>query len=118
MVSLPDLVRLLCVVGEAPPQGQHTWIVSDGQRYSFCRIYDALRAAAGRRPGRAWCPLWLWRLGAAMLDLAGRPGGESNFDLLFGCENYSNAAVISATTWRPRLVLEDVAESLHLSMRE
>ncbi len=117
MVSLPDMVRLLCTLGDAPPQGQHTWIVCDGQRYSFRRIYDALRAAAGLRPGRGWCPLWLWRLGAAVLDLTGRPGGESSFDLLFGCENYSNSAVIAATSWQPRLALEDLTDSLNPSVR-
>jgi nucleoside-diphosphate-sugar epimerase len=112
MVSLADLVDLLCLVAGEPHPGVRTFIASDGERYSTRFVYDQLRLAQGRPVGRAWLPLAGWRLAAALLDL--RPGraGETTFDKLFGSELYSNRAVLAATSWQPRLRLQDVVSGM------
>lgn len=116
MVSLPDFVRLLCDLAETPVEGVHTWIVCDGEEYSFRRIHDALRMARGLEPAVAWWPLWIWRVFAAGLDVHRRVAASGarghSFDALFGCENYSNAALLAALPWRPQHKLEDLAEQL------
>ncbi|MDH4041763.1 MAG: hypothetical protein OEV88_13990, partial [Gammaproteobacteria bacterium] len=74
--------------------------------------YDQLRLASGRGVGSAWLPVALWRLATALLDITARRRGESMFDKLFGTELYSNRALLAATSWRPRLRLQDVAADL------
>lgn len=106
MIACSDLVALLCLVGDRPGIEACTWIATDGQAYSTREVYDLLRASHGLGPGRAWCPRWLWRGGAAALDLL-RPGAAPHWDKLFATELYSNAAVQRDTAWRPRLTLRD-----------
>lgn len=112
MVALADLVDLLCIVPAQARPGVQTWIVTDGERYTTRFIYDQLRLAAGRGVGSAWLPVALWRLATALLDITARRRGESMFDKLFGTELYSNRALLAATSWRPRLRLQDVAADL------
>ena len=52
------------------------------------------------------------RVAAGGLDC--RPGRASGatFDKLFAIELYSNRAVLEATSWRPRLRLEDMAGAI------
>jgi nucleoside-diphosphate-sugar epimerase len=115
MVALEDLVELLCVIAQAPlPTGVHTWIACSSDSYSTQGIYDMLRAVGGRDKGRAWCPRWIWRIGARLLDIASNNRGEATYDKLFGTELYSNAAVLEDTKWRPRTSLADVIE--HIAM--
>jgi len=108
MIALDDLVELLCVVAQHPPPGTHTWIASGGESYSTREIYDLLRAANKQDSGIAWLPAWGWRVGARLLDLAFRRSGADYYGKLFGTEEYSNAAVLAATRWRPRSRLADV----------
>ncbi len=112
MVSLADLVDLLCLLARDPRPGVRTYIASDGERYSTRFVYDQLRRALGSPAGRAWLPKAGWRLAAALLDLRPGRGGETTFDKLFGTELYSNRAVLAATPWRPRLRLQDVASGI------
>lgn len=112
MVSLPDLVDLMCLVAREPCPGVRTFIASDGQHYSTRFVYDQLRLAQGLPVGRAWLPEAGWRLAAALLDLRRGRQGESTFDKLFGTELYSNRAVLAATSWRPRLRLQDLAPGM------
>jgi UDP-N-acetyl-alpha-D-quinovosamine dehydrogenase len=106
MVSLTDLVSLLCLLSLDERRGLATWIATDGEAYSTQGIYDLLCTKHGRKPSGAWCPRWCWRLGAALLDLVG-PGSESNWNKLFGTELYTNAAVLRDTGWKPALRLAD-----------
>ncbi len=116
MISLPDLVSLLCILADSPVKTLQTWIVCDGESYSFRRIHDSLRVTQGLGPAADWWPLWMWRFAAAGLDLRRRGGGsrerESSFDTLFGCEHYSNGALLEALSWRPQWKIEDLAERL------
>ena len=100
MIALPDLVSLIMLLITSPPQGQRTWMVSDGECYSTRRIYDEMRVALGRRPGVAWLPLWGWRLGLWLVD-AMRPQSESVSERILGYECYSNKALCEATQWSP-----------------
>lgn len=116
MIALDDLVELLCGADRYATGGVQTWIVADGQRYTTRDIYDQLRLAQGRRVGRAWLPLPVWRLAAALVDRMTASGGESTFNKLFGTELYSNAALLAATGWRPRCTLGDViADMVHVT---
>lgn len=117
MIALDDLVDLLCVIAEKPPPGIATWIACGGESYSTREIYDLLRAAGNKRGGVSWLPRWAWWAGASMLDLASGRSGESSYDKLFGTELYSNAAVLAATNWRPRVRLEDAVGPIAMSGR-
>jgi len=112
MVSLTDLVELLCIAPADAVPGVQTWIAADQRRYSTRDIYDQLRLAAGLPVGKAWLPVWGWRLGAALLDCFSPEGREPTFQRLFGTELYSNRAVLQATRWQPRDRLKSVAEDM------
>ena len=113
MIALADLVALLCVVTQSPlPVGLHTWIACGSDSYSTQHIYDLLRAAGGKGRGGDWCPRWVWRLGARLLDIASGAQPSSTYDKLFGTERYSNAAVLRDTQWRPRTSLAEVVEHM------
>lgn len=101
MVSLTSLIELVALIAASPPAGLHLWIACDDDSYSTADLFKALRRAKGRSDGAAWLPLWVWRAGAAILDLAAgeRPG--STFEKMFGFERYSNQAVKAMTGWRP-----------------
>lgn len=108
MIALEDLVDLLCLVAQAPPEGLRTWIACGSQDYSVQAIHDLLRHALGKGVGIGWLPRWAWLVAARVLDvLSGQPHGSIYFRL-FGTEIYSNAAVLAQTRWRPRVGLEDV----------
>ncbi|MDA8752614.1 NAD-dependent epimerase/dehydratase family protein [Halieaceae bacterium] len=111
MVSVADLARLLRVLAEQRPAstGVTLWSVTDGESYSTQRLYDALTRARGGEPGRAWLPLWCWRLLAAVLDLLtlSRPGDR--YTRLFGSEDYDGSALGQALGWTAREVFEDQA---------
>jgi nucleoside-diphosphate-sugar epimerase len=112
MVALADLVDLLCRLSIRHPPGVSTWIVTGGVDYSTREIYDLLREAAGKGRGLAWLPPWAWRLGAWLFDRVRGDGVDSTWDRLFGTERYSNSAVLSATDWRPRQSLQDLAGAM------
>lgn len=116
MIALQDLVDLICEIAANPPAGLRTWIACGDEAYSTRAVYDLLRAAQGLRERGAWIPLWCWRAGAWFLDLLKRSTTERTFDKLFGTELYSSAAVQAATSWRPRIQLQDiVADMAHSS---
>lgn len=106
MIARSDLVELMLDIARDPPAGIHTWTVTDGEVYSTRRLYDALRAASGRPPGRAW-PEWIWRLVCGLLDLRGVSPGYR--ERLFGTEVHDGSQLLAARCWRPRLRFEDVA---------
>jgi nucleoside-diphosphate-sugar epimerase len=108
MIALDDLVELLCVIAQSPPQGVHTWIACSAQSYSTQAIYDLLRESAGMGRGVGWLPRWAWKVGAWLLDVAHGRRDDSTYTKLFGAEMYSNAAVLATTDWHPRVRLEDV----------
>lgn len=112
MIALPDLVELLLQLATRSNPGIATWIVTDGERYSTRRIYDALRAAKGKTRGVCWCPRWLWRAALWCLDI-GRSRPESTWDKLFATEVYSSALVQRETHWRPQLNLEAAVAGAH-----
>ena len=109
MIGRADLAAALIECGKLPLTGVSTWIVTDGERYSLQRSFDALAAAAGRAP-RAWLPAWCWRLAARAYDITRGHAGtaDSTVHKLFGDECYDASAILAATTWRPRQTLEDV----------
>ena len=108
MIARGDLVSLLLALSGLEFQGAETWIATDGEQYTTRRIYDALCRAHGVEPGRDWLPRWCWLAGARLRDLVRASPGSTTADKLFGSERYSNAALLAATGWRPRLTLEDV----------
>nr|WP_241263382.1 NAD-dependent epimerase/dehydratase family protein [Parahaliea mediterranea] len=109
MVGLDDLTALLCQLLRGGPAGAHTWIVSDGQRYSARYLYDTLRGAMGRNPGPEWLPPLAWRAAATLLDrLLGQEAGAT-YDKLFGTELYDHGALSRDLGWRPRQTVADLA---------
>ena len=112
MLSLPDLLKLLCDIAVSPPAGVHTWIACDDRAYSTRYLYDLLREAGGRATGRSWLPRWAWRLGATLLDLRGAGKGDPAWDKLFGTEVYSNSALHAATGWHSSGSLKDAAAAM------
>ena len=108
MIALEDLVALMCQIGERPPRGFHTYIVSDGECYSSRRIYRALLRAAGREREPFTLPLWSWRLACSLLDLTGRMDSRDSYRRLFGTELYDASRVKQERDWQPALTLEQV----------
>ena len=108
MLALPDLVALLCLLGERQEQGVSTWIACEHQGYSTRAVYALLRRAAGKSSGSDWLPLWGWRMIAGMLDLLSGQGKGSSYEKLFGTELYSNQALTVATGWAPEYKLEHI----------
>jgi UDP-glucose 4-epimerase len=107
MIALQDLVELLSVIARHPPSGVTTWIASGAESYSAREIYDLFRSVGGIGSGIGWLPRWAWWAGARLTDLAFGRSGEGRYEKLFGTELYSNAAVRSATDWRPQSKLQD-----------
>ncbi len=117
LIALEDLVELLCVFARQPPVGVSTWIACGNESYSTREIYDLLRIAGRQGGGVAWLPRWAWWGAARLVDLlAGDTDGNLR-DKLFATELYSNAAVLAATQWRPRIRLEDTIERIVRSGR-
>ena len=113
MIGALDLVELVAALcHNPPPAGVHTWIVTDGERYTTQGLYDLLREALGKGRGRAWLPAWGWRVGASLLDQLRPRDTTPTYERLFGTELYSNAALLAATDWRPRCRIEKVAAAL------
>jgi len=113
MIGALDLVELVAgLCYNPPPVGVHTWIVTDGERYTTQGLYDLLREALDKRRGRAWLPAWGWRVGASLLDQLRPRDTTPTYERLFGTELYSNAALLAATDWRPRCRIEKVAATL------
>lgn len=112
MVSLDDLVALLCTLSCESRPGVRTFIATDGQHYSTRYVYEQLRLAVGKGTGVAWLPAFMWRLAAALLDLRRGGQGETTFEKLFGTELYSNAAALAGTSWRPQQQLKDLAGAM------
>lgn len=109
MVGLDDLAALLGQLAQGGPAGAHTWIVSDGQRYSARYLYDVLRGAMGRTPGPGWLPPGAWRAAAALLDRLSSQEAGATYEKLFGTELYDHGALASDLGWRPRQTVADMA---------
>jgi nucleoside-diphosphate-sugar epimerase len=108
MIALDDLVNLLCIVARNRPPGVHTWIACSNPSYTTQAIYDLLRDALGKGRGASWLPHWAWKVGAMLLDVIAGHSDDATYARLFGREEYSNAAVLAATAWRPQVGLEEV----------
>ncbi|WP_167854852.1 NAD-dependent epimerase/dehydratase family protein [Mangrovimicrobium sediminis] len=111
MISRSDLVDLALCAAQADLRSQPgmtaTWIAADGEAYSTQRLYDVLRAAAGKSPARAWLPRFAWRIGAAAQDLVA-PGVEPIWQKLFGTELYDSSRAQREADWRPKQRFESV----------
>jgi nucleoside-diphosphate-sugar epimerase len=112
MIALDDLVELVLDLMLTPLSGVHTWIACGDTAYSTRSIYDMLRRANGKGKGIGWLPHWAWRAAGNLLDVLITRGDEATYDKLFGTEVYSNAAVRTATGWRPDVGLEDVIDNV------
>lgn len=108
MIALPDMVGLLCTLAVRPPAGCRTFIATGPDVYSTRQIYDLLRRAEGRPPGRAWWPAWVWRLAGRALDVVRGRAAGTTYEIMFGDEVYDGSAVTAALGWSPRVRLEDV----------
>jgi UDP-glucose 4-epimerase len=112
MIGLPDLCDALCAMLEVDPGRGSVFHATDGEAYDLKRIYCAFCTAMGREPGRAWLPMWAWRLGCALLDLLRMRHPGVTFGRLFGGTEYSNEALCRALAWQPKQQLEDLAPAM------
>ena len=106
MVSLDALLDLVASLVANPPDGCNAWIACDDEPYSTAQVYDLLRNAMGLSARTSWLPLWLWRAGLGVMDVALRRRQDATFEKLFGTEVYSNRALCAATGWEPGCRLE------------
>jgi len=118
MIAVQDLAAAMLQIASKPPPGVNLWIVCDGQRYSARRIYDLMRAASGRRAGRSYLPLWIWRFGAYLADGMRDRGSDSRFTKLFGTELYSSTAIMRDLSWQPQFELADIASEIMAAPEE
>jgi len=113
LVSLTDLCECLLSIPGAGLGGYHCITVTDGQPYTTARLYDAIRVALGRRPGRQWLPAAVWQWGCACLDLVrGVRGRQGSYQKLFGGAWYEDSAPKDLLGWTPRLQFEDLAADM------
>tara|TARA_R110002110_G_scaffold415561_2_gene650821 strand:- start:21483 stop:22424 length:942 start_codon:yes stop_codon:yes gene_type:complete len=102
MLVMGDLVELMLLLADNPPEGCHTWIACHEEACSARDIYDAMRVAAGKSPGKSWLPDWCWYSLLAALDgITGRAGNGLR-QRLFDDERYTSAALSAATGWRAK----------------
>jgi len=106
LVSLSDLVEVLCRLGELRLRGYSCFGVTDGEEYSCRRLYTAIRTALGKPAGRAWLPRAGWLVACGLLDVLRGGGGEDSYQKLFGEELYSNAEICAALNWQPQYTVE------------
>lgn len=112
MIAVDDLAGLMCELASSSLSNLQTWIVTDGRAYSTRNVYDVLRNAMGKSAGRVWLPVFAWRFLASAIDMvSGNERGETH-NKLFGTELYSNRAIIEATSWQPKVSLEQVAADI------
>ena len=112
MIGLPDLVDALCLLGESRLGAGCCFEITDGQRYSTRRLYEAIRQGLDRAPGRAWLPEAGWRLVCGMLDLLKAGDDVGSYQKLFGEELYSNTQLCAVLDWQPRYSFEDLIGEL------
>ena len=112
MIGLPDLCEALCLMLDVDPGRGRVFFATDGEPYDLQRMHRAFCEALGRRPGRAWSPLWCWRLACNLLDALRRRRIGETFQQLFGGEEFSNAELCQAMSWQPRHRLEDLAAAM------
>lgn len=120
MVSLPDLVDALLILGKQPARGYRCFILCDNESYSAQKILDAVVVAKGRTPTSWSVPLPLCRLACYLRDwVSGNTGAnkkEGSYDKLFGQSVFSSAAIQQQTSWRPlrtlELIMPEIIESL------
>ncbi|MEH6590193.1 MAG: NAD-dependent epimerase/dehydratase family protein [Halioglobus sp.] len=112
MIARTDLVELLIQVARQNISGAHVWIACDGQSYSACDIYDLMRAALGKAPGRRWLPVAVWRILCAMRDIYAKPSDGSTFDKIFATELYDCSALTRDCGWQPSLQLADEVDRI------
>ncbi len=112
MIGLGDLVALIAALVKQTPSGVHTWNVTDGQEYSARGLYDSIREAMDKPPGREWLSERGWRRACTVLDkLSGRQP-DSTYEKLFGPECYSSSALQRDTGWVARQRFVDVVSSM------
>jgi nucleoside-diphosphate-sugar epimerase len=113
MVHVDDVVRVMLVAGEDARAAGCTFVVGDGVAYTTRAIYDAMRAALGRRASAWSLPAPCWRALALAGDAWGATTGRrAPFDSeahrkLFGSAWYETSDVQAALGVPPFLTLED-----------
>jgi UDP-N-acetyl-alpha-D-quinovosamine dehydrogenase len=112
MIARTDLVELLVHLAGQSISGAHVWIACDGQSYSARDIYELMRAALGKAPGRSWLPVSVWRVLCTMRDAYAKPADGSTFDKIFGTELYDSSALARDCGWQPSLQLVDEVERI------
>ena len=112
MIGLPDLCDVLCLLVDIDPGRGRVLIATDGQAYDLQRMHRAFAVAMGRPIGRAWLPLWSWRLACGILDILRRRSVGGTFEQLFGGSEQSNQELCRALSWQPRQQLEDLAVAM------
>ncbi len=110
MVSLPDLVDGLLVLGSQRAVGYRCFILCDNEHYTTQRILDAVVVGKAGVPAPWSVPLPLCRIACWLRDLVfgniGANKTEGTYEKLFGQSLFSNAAIQQQTSWRPRQTLE------------
>ena len=120
MVSLPDLVDGMLVLGEQWGLDYRCFILCDNESYTTQRIFDAVIVGSGKVPSSLSVPLVLCRIACWLRDMfflkGGTNGGESTYEKLFEHSLFSSAAIQRKTSWQPVETLEsmmpEIIESL------
>jgi nucleoside-diphosphate-sugar epimerase len=76
MLHVGNAVDALVLAGLHPAAAGRVYTVTDARPYSTREIYDAIRAALGRRPARWSAPEWSFQMAAGAGDLARRAIGR------------------------------------------
>ncbi|MDX8127131.1 NAD-dependent epimerase/dehydratase family protein [Methylomonas sp. LW13] len=111
MVHVDDVVASALLAAENPEAAGQVYIVTDQQSYSTRQIYDAIRAALGKRPVVWSIPMPLLtslaKLGDGFGRLTGRrfPIDSDSLEKLTGSAWYSSAKIARELGFQPRQTL-------------
>ncbi len=117
MISVDDLVELAIMMAEKPQAAGKIYFATDGEQYSTKRIYDAIAAALGRRPGIR-IPVWMIRglgliLGVVEIFLPDvLPVSKEMLDRLVGSACYVSDKVVAEMDWHPTATFESAIQGI------
>jgi nucleoside-diphosphate-sugar epimerase len=107
MLHVDNAVEALLLAGHHPAAAGQVYFVTDSRPYSTREVYDAIRAALGRRPVRWHVPAWMFQLVASAGDLARRTTGRRvGFDSealwkLLGSAAYDSSRITRELGYQP-----------------
>lgn len=107
MLHVENAVDALVLAGTLPAAAGRTYLVTDGRDYSTREIYDAVRAALGRRPSALSIPEGVFRLLAVAGDAGRRVVGRrvgfdsEAFQKLLGSAAYDSSRIRRELGYRP-----------------